>query len=188
MQQIYLKTRGQWRKWLAENHDRNTGIWLVFYKKETGVPTLEYDDVIEEALCFGWVDSIIKKLDENRYIRKLTPRKDDSKWSATNIRRAEHLIQQGLMTKAGIKKIGAARKGGVYKPAKPPQVSIKMPAELERALRKNKQARNYFAHLAPSYQRHFIGWVVIAKRPETRSKRIKESIQLLAQGKKLGLK
>ncbi|MBF8270319.1 MAG: hypothetical protein HW386_2028 [Gammaproteobacteria bacterium] len=188
MQQVYLKTRSQWRRWLTENHDRNTGIWLVFFKKETGVLTLEYDDVVEEALCFGWVDSIIKKLDKDRFVRKLTPRNDDSKWSAANIRRAELLIRQGLMTQAGMKKIEAAREAGLYKPFKPRHLTIGMPVELKKALAKNNKARNYFQQLAPSYQRHYIGWVALAKRPETTLKRIKESIKLLARGKKLGLK
>ena len=188
MQQVYLKTRAQWRGWLKANHERSNGIWLVCYKIASGAPNLNYDAVVEEALCFGWIDSIVKKLDDARFVRKVTPRNDNSKWSAANMKRVVKLIRQGLMTDAGLKKIAAARKAGLYKPATPPKISITMPIEFKQALAKNKTAGKYFSRLAPSYRRRYIGWVVIAKKPETRTKRIRESIRMLEQGKKLGLK
>jgi hypothetical protein len=96
MKQVYVSTRGQWRRWLAENHDKEeNGIWLVFYKKETGRPSLEYEESVEEALCFGWIDSIIKRIDDDKYCRKFTPRKDDSRWSNTNKERVEKIIKEG---------------------------------------------------------------------------------------------
>ena len=188
MKELSVTTRSQWRRWLSRNHDRSNGVWLVFHRKATGVATLAYEDVVEEALCYGWIDSIIRKLDERRYARKLTPRNNDSNWSATNIKRVDKLIQRGLMTKAGLNKIAAARKAGLYKPDKPPILSFTMPSEFERALSGNKKATAFFTQLAPSYRKQYIGWISNARRPETRMKRVAESIRLLEQGEKLGLK
>ena len=104
MKTFEAKNRAEWRAWMAANHDKETEIWLVYYKKETGITSINYEASVEEALCYGWVDSIIKKLDETKYARKFTPRKDDSKWSPSNIRRVEKLIREGLMAKHGLQK------------------------------------------------------------------------------------
>src|SRR5215469_16672255 len=113
MKQIHATTRSEWRRWLAENHDREKdGIWLVYHKRETGSPTLEYEESVEEALCFGWIDSIIKRIDAGKYCRKFTPRKDGSAWSSSNKKRVEKLVNEGRMTKFGQAKIDAARKSG----------------------------------------------------------------------------
>ena len=101
MKEVCLKSRAEWRRWLAHNHDKETGIWLVFFKNQPSKQTLDYDAVVEEALCYGWIDSIIKKLDDDRYARKLTPRKLDSRWSDSNKRRVAMLIKNGRMTKFG---------------------------------------------------------------------------------------
>lgn len=188
MKQLYVKTRAEWRKWLTRNFDKESGVWLVFYKKQTNKPALEYDEAVEEALCFGWIDSIIKKLDEEKYARKITPRKPDSQWSELNKKRAEKMIKQGLMTEPGLEKIKEAKKRGLWQKTNRPQISFELPEELERALAKNKKARAFFDQLAPTYRKHFIGWIATAKREETSKKRVKEAITLLEQGKKLGLK
>ena len=188
MKEVSLTTRTQWRNWLARNHDKETGIWLVFYKKHTGKPTLAYDDVVEEALCFGWIDSIIKKLDEDRYARKLTPRKPNSAWSAANKKRVKKLLRQKLFTDAGLAVIQQAKKLGRWSESGHPQVSTELPAEFRAGLAKNKKAQAFFAGLAKSYQKHFIVWIAVAKRPTTRERRVNEAITLLEQGKKLGMK
>ena len=188
MKEVCLTTRAEWRRWLARNHDKETGIWLVFYKKHTGKPTLAYDDVVEEALCFGWIDSIIKKLDDDRYARKLTPRKPDSAWSDANKKRVKKLLREKRITDAGLAVIEQAKKLGRWSESGHPQLPKEFPAELKSGLERNKKARAFFADLAPSYQQHFILWIASAKRPETRERRVKEAITLLQQGKKLGLK
>jgi uncharacterized protein YdeI (YjbR/CyaY-like superfamily) len=188
MKQVYVKTREEWREWLSQHHDTNTGIWLVFYKKHTGKPSLEYDAAVEEALCFGWIDSIIKKIDDERYVRKLTPRKPDSRWSDLNKKRVMKLKKQGLMTRVGIARVNAARKSGLWDKPDRPSISFAVPKELERALAGNTKAKSFFDQLAPSYQRQFIGWIAVAKRQETKERRVKESIALLEQGEKLGMK
>ena len=109
MKTVCLTTRVEWREWLAQNHDQETEIWLVFYKKHTGRPTLDYDDMVEDALCFGWIDSLIKKIDDDRYARKLTPRKADSTWSDANKQRVKQLLRQKRIEKPGLAVIEKAK-------------------------------------------------------------------------------
>jgi uncharacterized protein YdeI (YjbR/CyaY-like superfamily) len=188
MKELYLKNREEWRDWLNQHHDKSDGIWLVFYKKHTGKSTLEYDEMVEEALCFGWIDSIIKRIDDEKYVRKLTPRKADSRWSELNKKRVKKLKKQGLMTEAGIGKVKEAKASGLWDKADRSQMALDIPQELEIALAKNRKAKNFFDQLAPSYQKQYIGWIAIAKRQETKDLRIRESIALLEQGEKLGMK
>ena len=189
MKTIEFKDREAWRAWLAENHARETEIWLVYYRKVTGISSIAYEDSLDEALCFGWIDSLIKKIDDQRYARKFTPRKDDSKWSLVNKKRVEQLIQDGLMTEHGLKKVEAAKRSGHWDaPGQKPKMDFKMPAAFAEALKKDPQAEAAYYNLAPSHQKQYLGWIVTAKRAETRERRIAESIQLLREGKKLGLR
>lgn len=188
MKQVYVKTRDQWRDWLCRHHDQSTGIWLVFYKKHTGRPSLDYVAAVEEALCFGWIDSIIKKIDDEKYVRKLTPRKPDSRWSALNKKRVAKLLQQGLMTDAGKARVDQAKESELWDKPDRPDISFDIPKELKQAFSKNTKARQFFYQLAPSYQKQFIGWIAVAKRPETKERRVRESVALLEQGRKLGMK
>jgi len=109
MKTIEVKNRVEWRTWLAENHNRVSEIWLIYYKKETGISSIAYEESLDEALCYGWVDSLIKKLDDTKYVRKFTPRKDNSKWSLVNKKRVEVLISDGLMNEHGMKKSGGCQ-------------------------------------------------------------------------------
>ncbi len=188
MKEAYLTTRAEWRQWLAQHHNKESGIWLVFYKKHAQMPTLQYDAVVEEALCFGWIDSIIKKLDDDRYARKLTPRTAHSQWSELNKKRVKKLLKQGLMTDFGRARIEEAKKAGLWKQSERPQIPLEAPPGLKRALAKNRKAKAFFAQLAPTYQKQFIGWIATAKRQKTIDRRVKHSIAVLEQGKKLGLK
>jgi len=188
MRQLYVADREQWRDWLSTNHAAEAGIWLVFYKKETSRPTISYEAAVEESLCFGWIDSIIKKVDTARYARKFTPRSDKSEWSQLNKKRANKMIKQGRMTKVGLAKIKTAKKTGLWAKDARPQISLDIPPEFAKALARNKKAKENFDRLAPSYRRHYIGWITVAKRPETKKRRIDESIALLEEGKRLGLK
>lgn len=188
MKEIYIKTRVEWRNWLEQNHDKSNGVWLIFYRKNSGKPVLEYDEAVEEALCFGWIDSIIKKINNERYVRKFTPRKSNSQWSELNKKRVTKLIRKGLMTGPGIALVKEAKERGLWEKSDRPDISFEVPEELERALAKNKKAKIFFNQLAPSYRKRFTGWISAAKRQETRDKRVSEAIVLLEQGKKLGLK
>ena len=188
MKQIYLKNRKEWRDWLSKHHESEKDIWLVYYKKGTGRPTIKYGDSVEEALCFGWIDSIIKKIDEEKYMRKFTPRKTDSYWSEPNKQRVAKMIEAGLMTPHGLSKIKAAQKSGLWDKNGRPQLSFEIQPEFEKALQKNSKAKAVFEKLPPSHKKQYLGWIETAKRPETKKKRIKEAIIMLNKGKKLGLK
>jgi uncharacterized protein YdeI (YjbR/CyaY-like superfamily) len=188
MKQLYIKTRDEWREWLSEHHNTESEVWLVFFKKETGRPSVEYECSVEEALCFGWIDSIIKKIDAEKYARKFTPRKPDSKWSKLNKKRVAKVMKEGRMTEHGLAKIEAAKKSGLWDQNDRPEVSLEMPDKLGKALAENKKAKSFFDQLAPSYQKQYILWIQVAQREETKDKRVEESIHLLEQGKKLGLR
>ncbi len=189
MTQIHCSSRAQWRRWLTQNHNREiNGIWLVYYKQGTGKASLNYEESVEEALCFGWIDSIIKRIDEEKYCRKFTPRKDDSCWSDTNRRRVEKVTKEGRMTVFGQAKIEAAKRLGNWEVNPRPAINLDLPQDLSEALTHNGKAKAFFDHLSPTYRKHFIGYLVTAKRPATRKSRLKESLALLERGQKLGLK
>ena len=177
-----IRTRQQWRTWLSKHHASSPGIRLVFHKDHTGVKSIPYEDSVREALCFGWIDSLVKRLDDDRYARKFTPRKPTSKWSDLNRQRWAELKAAGLLTSAGL---AAAPTDRTYSPR--PTIPD-LPAYLAKALKAIPKARRFFQELAPGYRRRFVGWIHLAKRPETRKRRIRESLALLASGKKLGLK
>jgi len=188
MQELLVTTRNAWRTWLAKNHAQSGGVWLVFYKKQAHQPSLSYDDAVEEALCFGWIDSIIKKRDEDSYVRKMTPRKPGSRWSSLNKKRVAKLKRHGLMTAPGLARVADAQESGLWDKSDRPAVSFKIPDAFQAALDGNKKAKAYFDQLANSYQKQFIGWITTAKRSETIERRINESIALLEKGQKLGMK
>ena len=143
---------------------------------------MAYEDLVREALCFGWVDSLVKRLDDDRYAIKVTPRKPTSKWSDINRRRWSELQAAGLLAAPGL---AAAPTGNSYGPR--PSIP-ELPAYIAKAFKTNVRAWRYFQTLAPTYRRHFVVWIHIAKRPETRERRIRESIELLSAGRTLGLK
>ena len=183
LQTLRVRNRRQWRTWLAKHHASSPGVWLLYYKEHTGVESVPYEDSVREALCFGWVDSLIKRLDDRRYARKFTPRQPTSKWSDSNRKRWAELKAAGRLAKPGL------RVAPTDNSSAPPQPAIPdLPASIATALKANPQAWRFFRELAPTYRRHFVVWIHTAKRPETREKRIRESIALLAAGKKLGLK
>ncbi|MEA3224678.1 MAG: YdeI/OmpD-associated family protein [Planctomycetota bacterium] len=188
MKKLYITNRDQWRDWLSEHHAAEVGIWLVFYKKATSKPTIEYDVAVEEALCFGWIDSIIKRIDGEKYVRKFTPRKDKSNWSALNKRRVAKMIRAGRMTNAGLAKIKAAKENESWNQDGKTPRSLEIPPEFAEALARNRKAKWHFEKLASTYRRHYFGWIAAAKRPETKKRRIEESIDSLEKGKKLGMK
>jgi uncharacterized protein YdeI (YjbR/CyaY-like superfamily) len=173
----------QWWEWLAKYHDLESEVWLVFHKRHTGRPTIAYDDAVDEALCYGWIDSLIKRLDDDRYARKFTPRKPDSRWSTANRKRYAQLKAKGLLTRAGLERAPTDRSGDAPRPS-----PSKVPQYIEKALRSRPAAWSSFESLAPSHRRMYIAWIDSAKQQETKTRRLQEAISLLAAGKKLGLK
>jgi uncharacterized protein YdeI (YjbR/CyaY-like superfamily) len=177
-----VRKREDWRRWLARHHASSPGIWLLRHKQHTGVESMAYEDLVREALCFGWVDSLIKRVDDKHYAIKVTPRKPASKWSDVNRKRWKQLKAAGLLEAPGL---AAAPTGNSYAPHPP---IPKLPAYVAKALKTNLRAWQHFQALAPTYRRDFVVWIHTAKRPETRERRIRESIELLTVGKRLGLR
>ena len=186
--EVYAKDRNAWRAWLQEYHSTEDEVWLIFYKKTSGKPSIGYQEAVEEALCFGWIDSLKKSIDSTRYKQKFTPRKIGSIWSESNKKRVDRLIKNDLMKEPGLKLINQAKKDGSWDKIPVSQQPIDPPQEFIKALQENSEANIYFQSLAPSYQKQFITWIGSAKRLETRIKRADESISLLANKQKLGLK
>lgn len=174
-----------WRQWLLANHSTSSEVWLLFSKKHTGEECIEYKASVEEALCFGWIDGLIKAIDEDTYARRFSPRRKRSPWSPLNRERALEMIRCGKMTESGMEAVSRAQSDGTWYIA-PRQVD--MPYELEKELDCNAEAALFFAELAPSYRKHYMGWVGSAKRPETRTKRARQAAELLAKHMKLPMK
>ena len=185
------KTRGQWRKWLEKNHSTAPGIWMIYYKKETGKRKFDMADAVEEALCFGWIDSVAQKLDDERSMQKFTPRKPKSIWSKINKKRIEKLIEQKLMKPAGLATIERAKENGSWDTLNSSDLHTdnnSMPDDLEKALSKNKKALANFLAFPPSYRKRFLFWIDSAKTPLTKAARIKQTLLMAAAKKKPGLK
>ncbi len=178
---IFFKDKAEWRRWLQKNHNKSSEIWILTYKRYVDKQSLSYEDALEEALCYGWIDSRMRRIDDEKHTWRFTPRKPNSIWSLSNRRRAEKLIMQGRMTEPGMGKIDAAKKSGkwddAYRPSKPP----KIPDYLKEALMKDDRAWRNFQALAGSYRHTYIHWVASAKREETRERRIKEVVRRARQ-------
>src|SRR6267142_2355484 len=168
-----VPTLDQWRNWLAEHHDCESEIWLVFHKIHSGRPTIAYNDAVDEALCFGWIDSLIRRLDDERYARKFTPRKVDSRWSTANRKRYAQLQASGRLMPAGLNRPPTDRSGDAPQPP-----SAKTPPYIKQALQKHPAAWTFFESLAPSHRRKYIAWIDSAKQQTTKLKRLKEAIRL----------
>ena len=187
-EELYVSNRNDWRAWLSGNHDAKKEVWLIYYKKHTGRPSIPYEDSVEEALCFGWVDSIIRKIDDERCSRKFTPRTSRSRWSETNKRRVEKMIRKGKMTEAGLARVAEAKNTGQWFKTPSFRKERVVPSYLKDALATNRKASDNFDKLANGYKRQFVGWIGSAKKEETRRKRIAEAMKLLEHNQKLGMK
>jgi uncharacterized protein YdeI (YjbR/CyaY-like superfamily) len=173
---------------LKENHSIIREVWLIYYKKHTGKPRIPYDDAVEEALCFGWIDSTVKRIDDEKYCQKFTPRNLKSIWSEHNKRRVAKMIKQGKMTKHGMEKVKAAKKNGEWYKTAEAVKEFKMPQALSQLLAANKKAGEFFNELSASHKKQYIGWIASAKKVETKEKRAGEAITLLKKKQKLGMK
>ncbi|MCX6258130.1 MAG: YdeI/OmpD-associated family protein [Bacteroidia bacterium] len=182
---VCARNRAEWRQWLEANHASVKEVWLVFFKKHTGKRLLSYDDAVEEAICFGWIDSIVRKMDDEKYMQKFTPRKAGSAWSESNIKRVHMLISQGKMTDAGLTTVDPSILNNNYSVK---QRITQLSPEIEKILSSNKEAWKNFSNLPPSHQKQFIMWIMEAKKEETKMKRLTEAIQMLIKNERLGLK
>lgn len=182
----YFTTPARFHNWLKKNHATATELLVGFYKVNSGKPSITYQEALDEALCFGWIDGIRKSVDEERYTIRFTPRKPTSNWSNVNIKRMKELIAAGRVQPAGLAAFEArqAAKSGVYTYENRPQ---QLSAEYEKKFCANKKAWEFFQSQAPYYQRTACGWVMTAKKEETRLRRLATLIEDSAQGRRLGL-
>lgn len=179
----------EWHAWLKKNHRISNGIWLVFKKKEAGPVPFDYGMALDEALSFGWVDSLIKAIDEKEYLRKFTPRKASSSWSEHNKKRVARLMEQGRMQPFGMEKVEAARENGMWeKKVVPPAIDQGIPGALLHAFERHPKARACYFALGTSHQKQYNMWINSARRADTVHRRVEESIRILESGESLGLK
>ncbi len=179
-EQVTVRTRAEWRAWLTQHYQRSTSIWLVTFKKGSGQPSLPYAEIVEEALCFGWVDSRPAKLDEQRSMLLISPRRRGSGWSRVNKERIARLIEQGLMMPPGLAKVEAAQADGSWNALDEVEQMV-VPPDLEAALGANPVAQDHFRLFNRSAVRGILQWIASAKQSATRGKRIAETVRLAAQ-------
>ena len=178
---VEVSDRAAWRHWLAERHEQRDAIWLVFHKKANDGTSPSYDEAVEEALCFGWIDSTMKRLDERRSLQLFAPRKPRGTWSASNKERVTRLEREGLLAPAGIAAIDAAKANGSWS-ALDSVERLEEPPDLAAALERDAAARENWNSFSPSSRKGILWWVLSAKRPETRAKRIDQTVRMAAKG------
>jgi uncharacterized protein YdeI (YjbR/CyaY-like superfamily) len=179
---LYITNRKEWRKWLEKNYVIKKEIWLIYYKKHTKKPTIPYDDAVEEALCFGWVDSTVKRIDDEKHVQRYSPRNFNSVWSPYNVTRAKKMIKEGKMTKTGLEKYEYGMKNNLQVPTTKEKLVV--PKDLKTALKNEINADKNFNNLAKSYKIMYVYWINSAKTVETRKRRIKKAVYLLSNNKK----
>lgn len=180
---VHPLTRADWRAWLEAHHATQAGVWLVFFKKATGQPRVDYDEAVEEALCFGWIDSKPNKLDAERSLLWFAPRKAGTGWSRPNEQRVERLIAEGRMAEAGLRKIEQARADGSWSRLDAVEEGV-IPDDLAVALAAQPPAAECFAAFPRSVRRGILEWILHARTAATRSRRIEETATLAARNER----
>jgi len=187
--QLEANSLDAWSRWLSQHHDKETVVWLVFNKKGKGPVPFDYGMALDEALCYGWVDSLIKTIDEKQYMRKFTPRKPESTWSESNKKRVERLQREGRMQVPGLAAVQVARENGMWdKGIRLPELDDSIPGALLHAFGAKPTARDQYFSLSAAHQKQYNIWINHAKRAETVARRVEEAIRKLERGEELGLK
>lgn len=186
---LYVSNRDDWRTWLEKNHACENEVWLIYYKAHSGQPSIPYDDSLEEALCFGWIDSLIQKIDDEKFARKFTPRRSGSKWSESTKRRVLKMAKAGRMTPVGMAKVDFVMEEVNEQAGPDPEKPEPALSEgLRQTLMANEKTWQIFNRLPPSHQYQYTAWIMDAKKVETRQRRLHEAIAMLEQNKRLGMK
>lgn len=182
---IAFASRGEWEAWIEENHETMDGVWLKLAKKDSGVAGVSYPEAVEVALCYGWIDGLARKFDEDFWLQRYTPRRKRSKWSKINRDKAESLIEKGMMEPAGLREIERAKADGRWDAAYESPSEATVPEDLHRELEKNEAAREFFATLDSANRYAILHRIEDAKKPETRKRRIEKYVAMLAEGEKI---
>ena len=177
---FYPETRQEWRQWLQENHRSQQSVWVVCYKQQSGKPTVSWSDAVDEALCFGWIDSTRKSAGDDRFLQFFTRRKPKSTWSKINKEKVQRLTDEGWMTPAGHECIEIAKQNGSWSSLDAVE-ALEIPADLEQELKSRSGMKAYFLSLSKSVRKAMLHRLALAKRPETRQKRIGEIVALISQ-------
>lgn len=175
---FYPQNRKEWRNWLKINHKSAKEIWLIYYKKQSKKPSIKYNDAVEEAICFGWIDSTVKSIDNEKYCQRFTPRNCKSKWSQLNKIRVAKLISEKKITKTGLQKIDYAKNNGLWE-LLDMKTNFDMPEEFTKELNENQNAKKLFNKLSRSHKNEYIKWICSAKKKETKIRRSKKAIQMI---------
>jgi uncharacterized protein YdeI (YjbR/CyaY-like superfamily) len=184
---FFASDRASWRAWLEEHHASAREIWLVLLKKHVREPCISLDAAVEEALCFGWIDGLLKRIDDRRHALRFTPRRPGGSWSALNKARVKRLERAGRMTEAGLAAVRAARRSGKWQAADARERVDEIPDDLAQALGAAPRAAAGFARFAPSHRKQYLHWIGEAKRSATRARRIAAVVVFAAQGKPPGI-
>lgn len=186
---VYLSTPEAWRAWLHAHHASETEVWLTYAKKHTGKPRIAYQRAVDEALCFGWIDSTTHRVDDVYYAQRFTPRRPKSEWSDLNRRRFRALVKAGRMTAAGLERGPRRRTGAEQAKVRARRAAdSRVPGFMTKALARHPRARETFERMPPGKRRLLVGWIDSAKRDETKQRRLKEAVSLLARNLPLGMK
>jgi uncharacterized protein YdeI (YjbR/CyaY-like superfamily) len=175
----------RWSSWLAKEHERSRGVWLQLAKKGSGIPSVTYEEAVDVALCYGWIDGQKKSYDNRYWLQKFTPRGPKSIWSKINTKKAEQLIASGEMQPAGLKAVEAARQDGRWEAAYASQKNIAIPEDFQAALDQSKKAKASFAALKSAERYSILFRIQTAKKPETRAKRIQQFVEMLEKNEKI---
>lgn len=177
---LYFKNALEWREWLHENHKISNGVYLIFYKVNSDIESMRWEEAVQVAICYGWIDSTVRKIDENKRKQVFSPRKDKSVWSKLNKTYIDNLISQNLMHESGLKKIEIAKQNGSWESLDSVE-NLELPNDLRQAFENNVLAYENYLNFSPSYRKSYLYWLNQAKRTATREIRIAEIIQLCAQ-------
>ena len=183
METFYPASQEEWRQWLKEHHDKKQSIWLICYKMKSGKPSISWSNAVDEALCFGWIDSTRKTVDHETFIQFFTRRKPKSVWSKINKEKVRRLIDEGLMAPAGYESIERAKQNGSWETLDEVE-DLTIPADLEAGFQARPGSLDYFLSLSKSVRKSILQWLILAKRPETRQKRMSEIAELAAEKRK----
>lgn len=182
-EELYFRNAAEWRAWLHENHDKSTGLYLIFYRVNSASESMRWEEAVQVAICYGWIDSTVRRIDEERRKQMFTPRKDKSVWSKLNKTYIEKLIADNLMHESGLAKIETAKLNGSWTSLDAVE-NHEMPEDLKLAFDQNKKASENYHNFSPSYRKSYLYWLNQAKRKETRNSRIIEIIRLCEQNMK----
>ena len=178
-------SKKKWADWLAKQHDTSAGVWLKLAKKDSGIPSVTYDEALDIALCYGWIDGQKKGFDEQYWLQKFTPRGSKSIWSKVNTEKVGRLIASGEMKPAGLKAVEAAKADGRWEAAYASQKNIEVPEDFQAALDQNEKARAFFASLKSAERYSFLFRIHHAKKAETRARKIQQFVEMLERGEKI---